>query len=157
MEVNSPLSTGKKSDNPLDQLEAALEDLFKKAPALPPAVKEFIVKFGPYLLTIGVIGWVLSLLSMFGLGGFSTLGYYGAYTQWSYNWTVTLFTLTIQTILQAVALTGLFKRTKQGWNFMFYATLVGIVGNLLSLNIISALIGAAISLYFIFQIREYYK
>jgi hypothetical protein len=159
MEVHSPLNMGQKSGgNPLKQLETALEDASKKLPQLPPAVKEFIVKFGPYLIALGVIAWVLSLLSMLGLGGVSALSYYGvAYGSWSYYWTVTLLTLAAQVILEALALPGLFKRTKQGWDFMFYATLAGIIGNILSLNIVGALIGGAISLYITFQVREYYK
>lgn len=158
MEVNSPLNMGQKSGgNPLKQLENSLADLFKKVPALPAGVKEFIVKFGPYLVALGVIVGAVALLNFFGLGNFSTFRYVGAYGTWSYYWTVSMLTLAAQVILQALALSGLFKRTRQGWEFIFYATLVGIVGNILSFNIIGALIGGAISFYIAFQVREYYK
>jgi hypothetical protein len=156
MEVNSPFKP--KTNNPLQQLEDALVDVSKKLPQLPPGLKEFIVKFGPYLIALSVIFSALALLTSFGVGGLA-LGYYGysAYSLSSYYGMVNVATLAAMVILQGLALSGLFKRTRSGWQYMFYANLAGIVGNLLMTSIAGALVGGALSLYITFQVREYYK
>jgi ribosome-associated toxin RatA of RatAB toxin-antitoxin module len=59
--------------------------------------------------------------------------------------------------LEAIALPGLFKRTMQGWNFMFYSQLVSIIGGILSYNIVGTLIGAVIGLYILYQVKNKYK
>lgn len=156
MEVSSPFK--QKSNNPLQQLEDALVDISKKLPQFPAGLKEFIVKFGPYLIAITVVVGVLALLSALGVGGMN-FGYYGyvAYGLSSYYGIVNFITLAATTLLEGLALSGLFKRARSGWEFMFYANLASIVGNLLLTNIVGALIGGAISLYITFQVREYYK
>ena len=115
MEVNNPLTPGSKSDNPLNQLENALADLSRKLPQLPAGVKEFIVKFGPYLVVLSVIGGALATISAFGLGTSLFMPNYvaGYYVMWSYYWTVDTVTMAAATILDALALSGLFKRQKR--------------------------------------------
>ena len=59
-------------------------------------------------------------------------------------------------VLEAIALPGLFKRSKAGWNFVFYAVLVSTVSYLLHLDVLS-LVFTVVTFYFLFQIRSYYK
>jgi hypothetical protein len=111
---------------------------------LPPSVKEFIVKFGPWIdLVLMVLA--LPFAAVYGATAFSTTYLLGGI--------VTL----IAFIMQAVALPGLFARSIKGWHLLYYATLITLVGRLISFDIVGAIIGAIISLYVLFEIREYYK
>lgn len=145
----------------MDQLISTLELYFgKKAPQLPANIKEIIVKIAPYLAIIGAIVLLPALLLVLGLGsmfGAMPYGAYGgayapAYTGFGI-WT--LFTLIIL-VLHVIAIPGLFKRTSAGWNFMFYATLVSGLQNLLTFNLVGLVLGLIISFYFLFQVRPLY-
>lgn len=131
--------------------------LHKKAPFhLPPHVKEWIVKFGPWitlilmlialpviLVALGVSAVVAPAAMMYGgsRGGFMVSG---------------VFSL-VAFALEAAALPGLFKRSIGGWRLVYYSCLVSAIGELLSFNIIGMIIGLVISMYFLFEIKEYYK
>ena len=60
-------------------------------------------------------------------------------------------------VLEAVAIPSLMKRSLKGWHLVYYAALVSAVGELLGGQIVSMIISLAISMYFLFQVREYYK
>ncbi len=59
-------------------------------------------------------------------------------------------------ILEFMALPGLFKRQEKGWRLMFYSTLLSLVQQLLSFNLGGLVIGGAISLYILFQVKSKY-
>jgi hypothetical protein len=144
----------------IPQLEDILDlYLVKKAPfQLPANVKEFIVKFGPYITLILMLLALPVILLALGLSAV-LLPMVGAVAGVKTGITATLgLVLAIATlVLEAVALPGLFKRSKVGWNFVFYAVLISAVSYLISLDIFSLIIGTLVSLYFLFQIRAYYK
>jgi len=154
------INTGKKDwKNMLVVLENKLNVYFgEKAPKLPESVCDFIVKYGPYLMVVGLIFGLGSLLISLGLisaflpfaGMAYGYGYNYGFSFWS------LFSLAIL-VLQGMAIPGLFKRSKSAWNLMFYASLVSALSSLLSLDLGSLIIGMVISWYFLFQIRKYYK
>ncbi len=133
--------------------------LVKKAPfQLPANVKEFIVKFGPWitlvlmLLALPIIlvalGLSAVLLPMVGAAAGVNTGIMA---------TVSLLFAIAALVLEAIALPGLFKRSKVGWNFVFYSVLVTAVGDLITFEIFGLIISTLISLYILFQIRSYYK
>ena len=144
----------------IPQLEDILDlYLVKKAPfQLPPNVKELIVKFGPYItlvlmiLSLPVIlvalGLSAVLLPMVGVAAGATVGITAM---------ISLLFVVASLVLEAIALPGLFKRSKVGWNFLFYAILLSTVSYLVRLDIFSLIVGTLVSLYFLFQIRSYYK
>ncbi len=141
----------------LGQLEDFLNlYLVKKAPALPTNVKEFIVKFAPWVTLILLVISLPVLLAVFGLGAFlmpfSFLG--GPTLGVSYMLTLVLTAVTI--ILEALAIPGLMKQKQSAWYLVFYASLVSAVEAVVGLHITS-LIGVAVGLYFLFQVRSYYK
>lgn len=143
----------------LNQLEISLDEyLGKKAPQLPEGVKEFIVKIAPWLTLIGVIASIPAILVAFGLGSFvapsvsdSKFGLYGP------NYLISMLVLAVAVVLEAVAIRGLFSRQIRAWRLLYFATLVGFVSNLVTLNVIGGLLGTLISLYFLFQIKSYYR
>jgi hypothetical protein len=140
----------------IKQLEAKLEDFFvNKLPALPPKVKEFIVRFSPWIALVALILSIPTLLAAFGLQGVMMSGYLGYGYHYGYNiaWWISIAGM----VLMAIALPGLFARKISAWNLMFYSALVMAVYNLVTLSFGSLIIGTGISMYILFQIKSYYK
>lgn len=149
---------GKDYKSYLNQLEETLHlYLVKKAPALPPGLKEFIVKYGPWITLVLIILTLPLVLAVFGLGTvlapFSFMGGLRVGT----GYIVTLVLSALQLVLEAVAIPGLFKRQKKSWNLLYYAVLIGVVENVVRFDVGGLIIGSLLSLYILFQIREYYK
>jgi len=146
-----------------------MEDFFdtylhKKAPFhLPPGFKEWVVKFGPWITLVLMVLTLPLILAALGLTAFfnHTTVVYGGYVYSSYVYSpmymleglISLAAL----ILEAAALPGLFKRSLKGWHLVYYAVLVGAVGQLVGGNIIGLIINVVVSMYFLFEIKEYYK
>lgn len=126
--------------------------LVKKAPfQIPAGGKEFIVKFGPWIVAVLL---VLSLPAVFVVLGLSTAFIpYGA-VGYGLMWGL-VFCLHL--VLMALALPGLFARKMSGWTLLFYAQIVSILASLMSYAILGALIGGLISFYILFQVRSMYK
>lgn len=128
--------------------------LVQKAPfQIPGEIREFLVKFGPWIALVLLVISLPALLVMLGIGTalmpFGGVGYAAGFTYLSVM-------LLAQLVLQGLALPGLFARKMSGWKLIFYAQLIGIVFSLLSGSILSALIGGLIGLYILFQIRPLY-
>jgi len=140
----------------LTQIEEKLDLYFgKKAPAMPENIKEFIVKYSPYLTLIALALSIPALLLALGLSSaFMPLAYAGGYRP---AFSLPSIISLVAMILEIVALPGLFKRTKDSWQLMFIASLVMIISYIFDLNIGSLIISGAISFYILFQIKSYYK
>ena len=129
----------------------------KKAPQLPTNVKEIIVKFAPYLAILGVVAAIPAVLNLVGFGGtFGAMMPYSRYTMGYGGFGIAAIFSIVGLVLNALAISGLFKRTASGWNYSFYSVLVGAVQNILMMNIIGLIISFAIGCYILFQIRAYY-
>ena len=141
-------------------LVGTLEDLFKKAPALPASAREGIVNITPWLaLIFGVLG-VLSLLSVLGLATvFSPLAMYGgAYGVAGYgNALIAGWISFVSAVLLLLAFPGTKARKMSGWNMLFWSEIVNVVGSLVAGSFVSAVLGALIGFYLLFQIKSYYK
>jgi hypothetical protein len=145
------------------KLEVTLgEYLGKKAPQLPKNWKDVIVKFAPYLAIIGVVLGIPGLLALFGIGTFVIpLGTLGGvisgrpFLGVGYLLNVIFFGVIL--VLEALAIPGLFSRSKKAWNLLYWSALVGAVQNIISFNVGGLIIGTLLSLYVLFQVKEYYK
>jgi len=146
----------------LSQLESTLDlYLANKAPALPKTIKDLIVVLTPWFTLLGIIFSIPLVFVAFGLsaligplsvitGPVSTISYGAGYI-------FAMLILAFALVLDGLALPGLFKRQAKGWKFLYWATLVSFVSSLFSFNLFGGLIGALVSLYFLFQIKSYYK
>lgn len=146
----------------VNQLEALLDEyMVKKAPfTLPLGLKEFIVKVAPYLVIIAAVFAIPAILLALGLSTvFVPVAMMGGYGYgWGFSGIVTLAAAAITLVMEVMAVPGLFKRTKSGWNLVFYATIVSLIGSILSVSgIIGGIIGAIIGWYILFQVKELYK
>jgi hypothetical protein len=127
--------------------------LVKKAPfQIPEGGREWIVKYGPWITIVLLVLMLPPLLLALGLGAvilpFAAAAAPGI--------GISLIGVIVEIGLTIAALPGLFARKISGWNMLFYAQIVGLVVSLLSLSIVSGLIGALISLYILFQVRTKY-
>lgn len=142
----------------LSQLENILDEyLVKKAPEMPKAWKEIIVQFGPWITLIMLILAAPALLALLGIGAlltpFSFVGGVGA----GFSYIVNIVFSIVVIVLEAMAIPGLFARSRKGWDLMFYAILLSGVQSLLTGNIFGLIVGTLLSLYILFQVKSYYK
>jgi hypothetical protein len=142
----------------IKELEALLEEyLVKKAPALPDNIKEIIVKFGPWITLIMMIMLLPVILGVFGLAALLAPASFLGGANVGFSYVVSLLFSIATLVIEGIALPGLFKRQLSAWRLMFYSTLLGAVDSLIHLNIVGLIIGTAISLYILFQIKNKYK
>jgi hypothetical protein len=149
----------------LSQLEAILDEyMVVKAPfTLPIEVKEFIVKVSPYLVIVFAVMALPLIFAALGLTAilspFAMMGGYGygAGFGWGFVAIVGLAVSVITLIMEVVAVPGLFKRTQGAWRLLFYASLVSLLGTILSFSgLLGGIIGAIIGWYILFQVKELY-
>jgi hypothetical protein len=155
----------KKSDfsSQMRQLEDLLDQyLNKKAPAIPTAGKEALVKFAPYLAILSAILMIPTILAVLGLGAvLAPLGVIGGvmtgrpFLGLGYLLGV-VFSIVIL-VLTILSINPLFKRERKGWLYMYYAALLGGVNSILHLDLVGLIITTGLWLYLLFQVREYYK
>lgn len=144
-------------------LEALLDEyMVKKAPfTLPLGAKEFIAKVSPYLIIIFAIMALPLIFAALGLSAvltpFAMMGGYGGYG-WGVGAMISLAIAVIVLILEVFAVPGLFKRTKGAWRMLFYASIVSLIGSIISMSgIVGGIIGAIIGWYILFQMKDMYK
>ncbi|PIP86228.1 hypothetical protein COT86_01975 [Candidatus Collierbacteria bacterium CG10_big_fil_rev_8_21_14_0_10_43_36] len=133
--------------------------LVKKAPALPKSVKDILVSIAPWFELVGAI---FSLPALFAIFGFSATLYgtpYGGYMMGraGYGFSLATVFLMVGMVLMILAIPGLFKRSKMGWNYVFYSVLVNAVYSLVTFNFFGLIVSSLISLYLLFQVKSYYK
>ncbi len=144
----------------MKQLTATLEMYFaKKAPALPKNIKGIIVSLAPWLEILGVVFSLPALFSMFGFNAMMYGTPYGGYVSANagYNFSLASIFMVASLVLMVLAIPGLFKRSKMGWNYVYYAVLLNAVYSLISMQLFGFIIGSIISFYLLFQVRSYYK
>ena len=146
------------------KLEVILEEyLVEKAPfQLPKNVKEIIVKFAPYLAIIGVVMGIPGVLALLGAGTIlAPLGLVGGMMTGrpflGFGYIVSVVFLGVMILLEGLAIPGLFSRSKRAWTYLYWSALVGVLQNIISFNVGGLVIGGLISMYFLFQVKEYYK
>lgn len=177
VDLKPPKSPEPPVSGPLAQFEAWLYDmLVYKAPfQLPKGVKEWIVKYGPWIALVGGILTILFVVPTFfaalAVTSYSTavLGsVYGAAVMASVGplFYVSLVVLALQLVILFISIPMLLKRQRKGWQLIFYSEVISLVYTVFNTfsygyfnvgTLLGGLIGAAIGFYFVFQIRSYYK
>lgn len=140
-----------------EKLERTLKVYFvDKAPfQLPTGAKEFIVQYGPWITLVLLILALPVIFAALGLTAiFSPFGEAAGFRGVNF---LSIILGIVALVLEGMAIPGLFRRSKQGWNLMFYASIVTAVDNLITANIGGLVIGLLIGWYILFQIRSYYK
>ena len=167
----------------IHKLENTIEGWLKPLPHLPANWRKWlsenvwwIVLVGVILSVIGVImiiGMIMTAVAAIGVASTivtSTFGTVGVniapeYTVWWYIATIlSVVSLVVTIIIEAMAISPLKVLDKKGWDLMFIAYLIGIALSVVSavltltiINLIGTAIGAAIGAYFLFEIRSHFK
>lgn len=131
--------------------------LVQKAPALPKNVKEAIVQYGPWITIIIIVLALPAIFAALGLGTLLAPVSFFVGVGFGFNYMLTMILVAIAIVLEIMAVPGLFKRQRSAWNFMFYSTLVSGLSNLVSYDVFGLIIGMLLSLYILFQVKEYYR
>ena len=141
----------------VNSIITSVEKVYDKLPSLPKNVNEFIVTVTPWLaLIFGILG-VLGSLSAFGISVVASplvaLG--GGFNAATGLIVATIIGL-VASILELVAFPALLGRRRSGWTFLFWVEALGILSSIVSLSGFGVIM-ALIWLYFLFQIKPYYK
>lgn len=160
------------------QLESKLDDLFEKnGPKLPANARKTLVKYAPWVsLAVGVLTlWGVLVLWQWATAANAIIDYANQFCA-AYNTCVApesrltmwiwldLIVLAAQGALYLLAFPGLRTQKKQGWNYLYWGALVNVAYALVSLlsgysgitGFVGALIGSAIGLWLLFQVRSNY-
>ena len=161
----------------IKKLENMVEGWLKPFPHLPANWRKWIGENVWWMTLVGVILSGLAVLAMAGaiLTAMSFLGaatsIYGIYVAQSYSswWMISsvvalVFMVSI-VVLTAMAIQPLKSFKKKGWDLLFLTSVIGVASMVVSVvmnlnalnlipNLISAIISATISMYFLFEIRS---
>lgn len=159
-------------------VEKQLDEIFvKNAPKLPEGGKKWLVKYLPWItLILGILSllaaintWRWANTSVQLIDAANQLAQtYGIDTDLNrltvWIW-ISLIILTIQALLYIFAFSPLKNLKKSGWNLVFYVALINIIYAVVLLfsdyggvgSFIFSMIGSAVGLYLLFQIRSHYK
>ncbi len=129
--------------------EKELESIFiQKFPAFPENVKEAIAQV---LAVLGLLG----LLTAFGIGSAALGAGIAAYGS-GFNFYTGIAFAAITMVLYIMAFSPLRERKRAGWNLIYYALLLNLLGNIIQFNLIGAIVGAVIGFWILFQVRDKY-
>lgn len=136
--------------------EDELEPIFLgRFPPFPDDVKEFLVRYGPYLILFGAVFMLLGLLTAFGVGtfaiGMGAIPYASGIMMY-----IALLITTVIAFIYLMAFSPLRARKKAGWNLMYYALLLSLLSSLIQLAIISVIISGVLGFWVLFQLRDKY-
>jgi hypothetical protein len=148
-------------DTQAKQLSRPLEDAYAKVPALPANIRGLLVTIAPWLSLI--FGVLMVLTGIGGLGLFTALSPFTALyggVGYSVFLMISSVVIIVQGVLMLLAFSPLKKRALRGWNLLFWSEVLAVVSSVVSLrvgSVVWAIVGAAIALYFLFQMKSYYK
>lgn len=162
----------------LTKLEKALEPVFKGLPPLPKNAKEWLVKAWPILAIIFGLLQILAAWSLWHVGHTvnSLVDYsnelsrvYGTgvtvHSLGLFYW-LSLVVLVLEGAIFLLAYPGLKARRKVGWNMLFLGTIINVLYGIIAMldssyggvgKLISMVIGSAIALYLLYQVRSFYN
>lgn len=150
------MSTEKKSTD----IIATAGEWFDKFPPLPKNWRDTLARIAPILsLVVGIILIILIVIGLLALTGASSVGLLlGAQSATSFgSILISEIISLVGAILLVASYPGLKARKTKGWTLLFWSEVANLVGGLVSFAFLSAIIGALIGFYLIFQIRSYYK
>ena len=138
--------------------QAMLEEWFGKLPNLPKGGRDFIVMVTPWLTLIGGILAILGGITVFGLSAvFSPLMVLGGGMGVASHSFLSGIILLVAGVIMLLAFPGLRAKKMKGWNLLFWSILVWLVSSLVEFDIVGGIIWTLVDLYFLYQIKSYYK
>lgn len=154
----------------MQNLENKLNEmLVKNAPfQLPEGVRKWIAEYAWIFALVGLVLGVfggLGLLAVLGL--VSSVGVVVGATQYVFFAWISFFALVAYLVVLGMAVPKLKNKQAGGWDLIFYSELawfaysvlyaLSYIGAGAIFNLLWNVVGLIVSLYFIFQVREYFK
>ena len=135
----------------LDKIDQFFQEVFlKKLPQLPDNIQKNIVKIFPWiilvLLFLSAPGMVVGLLA----SPLAVLSRHGPL------FLISMLLGLVQLGLSIFALPHLFKRKMKGWRLIYWTLLLSIVSAVLYFSLFGLLF-TALGLYFVYQIKKFYR
>jgi hypothetical protein len=125
---------------------------------LPANVKEMIVKVGPWITLIILLFAIPVVFVALGFAGiFATYSIISGGLHGGFLLTLAGLVGLAALVCEALAIPGLMSRSLKGWYFVYYSALLSALASLFRFDIASLIIGLAVSLYILFEIKPYYK
>ena len=160
----------------LSKVESSLADVFKGLPQFPDSTKEGLAKIWPWLALIGGVIQLFAALAFWRLADWAdrvtdlndTLSlYYTGYESGPTNMDKTVIyigvaTLLVEAVLLLMAFPKLQQRLRSGWDLLFLGAMLNVAYGVLQIftfdrgfgSFVGSLVGSAIGLYLLFQVRE---
>jgi len=139
-------------------LENELEKivLSKNVPSIPDNIKEIIVKIAPWFAAISMFMLLPLIFAALGISAVALPFSYLGGMRMGFGYTIQLVFSAVLIGIELMAIPGLFKRKASAWRLMYYSTLLSLLQQLLSFDIVGVLVGGALSFYILFQVKEKY-
>lgn len=152
----------------MHELENKIEGWLKPFPHLPSAFIKWLANNIWWLVLLGVIGSLISiivLLSKIYVMIYIAQVYYG---WWMSTAVISLLFTVVLTAIMMIAISPLRSLAKKGWEMLFLSFVVGIAAKIVNIliifnifnfisNLIFIAIGAVIGTYFLFEIRSHFN
>lgn len=145
------------------KLISQVEQPFKGLPHLPKGLVDFLVGIAPWLVGLGGILSILAALSSFG----AATGVQSSVWMQLAGVSPVYFVLTgvvelVSGALMLMAFNPLKAKQLKGWVYMFWLQLINIAQMVIGIafassSIIGLVIGVAIGMYFLFELKPAYK
>lgn len=146
------------------ELVAKVEEPFVKLPHLPQGLINFLVAIAPWLVGLGglfaLFGGISSIL---GSNSLAMMGWVTPLIQINPAYFILSGIVSILVgVLELLAFSPLREKKLEGWMYLFWASVLGIVQSLIGLafgfsNIIGLVIGTLIGFYILFELKKEYK
>lgn len=131
------------------------DSLYSELPRLGSEIREFIVKVLPFVTLIaGALFTFASVVEIIGTPFFSifTLGEGG----WLFQRLLVVNVIGVfEGIFMILAFRHLRRRSRRGWNLLFWSQILWIISSLISMS--PSFILGFVFLYPLFQVREHYR
>jgi hypothetical protein len=137
-------------------LEKELEPIFTKSlPSFPENIKDIIVQIAPWLALLGAIVGAISFLLLVTAGSFLSIINLGSDAYGGSTWAMVLGMLLLAAITYfcAVSYKPLLNQEYKGWKNIYLLSLLSFGLNLLSGSFISAILGAFVGFWVLFQVK----
>ncbi len=156
----------------IKKLEDQIEKILKPLPHLPADGRKWLSENLWWLTIVGVVIDAGVLLGIYRTATYvnTITNYLAAYgissaSGWTASLTISLILLAISAVLMLLAVNPLKEQKKQGWDLLFYAAIIGVASSVVTAvldfsfgdivsRLIGAAFGAAVSAYFLFEIRS---
>lgn len=144
------------NNKPFTDVENVIANTFIKFPRLPKEISDVIVSFAPYLVLLGGVIGILSILTLFSIGNVFFNSVFATGFGFLPFFYITVIASVITGIMMVISFEDLKAKIIFGWRLVFWSFTISVITMVITLNFFGALISAVISWYILVQVKELY-